>query len=298
MKFLESAPERYDRGIQLLSRGRIADIYERIADYSASPGNRVLDVGCGTGGVALACAARGAHVVAIDSNAGMLEVARAKPVPFGRVGDIEWLELGLAEIEDRFGETTLDAIVFCLVFGELSPARIRATPTRCPGRLADSSLNWTVLGCAPSMELFFGFIRGHVMTVPGGGPPSIPTLSPSDLGTIAAQAVVREDLSGMHFRVPGSRGPVVSRGRTPYRRRLGQTRSVQEGPACAHQDCVLPPRMGFPVPRVHLLGPYATERIPSGMAAEVPKDHRRLLGTFDFVPTTLEQEARRREHHG
>ncbi len=121
MKFLESAPERYDRGIQLLSRGRIADIYERIAEFAASPGKRVLDVGCGTGNVALACAARGAHVVAIDSNAGMLEVARAKPVPIGCVGDIEWLELGLAEIEDRFGETTLDAIVFCLVFSELSP---------------------------------------------------------------------------------------------------------------------------------------------------------------------------------
>lgn len=120
MKFLESAPERYDRGIQLLSRGRIADIYERIADYAASPGKRVLDVGCGTGGVALACAARGAHVVAIDSNAGMLEVARAKPLPYDCVGDIKWLELGLAEIEDRFGEAALDAITFCLVFSELS----------------------------------------------------------------------------------------------------------------------------------------------------------------------------------
>ena len=31
MKFLESAPERYDRGMQLLSRGRIGDVYERIA---------------------------------------------------------------------------------------------------------------------------------------------------------------------------------------------------------------------------------------------------------------------------
>lgn len=121
MKFLESAPERYDRGIRLLSRGRIAEIYDRIADYAASPGNRVLDVGCGTGSVALACAARGAHVVAIDSNAGMLEVARAKPVPAGCVGDVEWLELGLAEIEDRFDEAALDAIVFCLVFSEFSP---------------------------------------------------------------------------------------------------------------------------------------------------------------------------------
>lgn len=121
MRFLESAPERYDWGIQLLSRGRIARIYEQIADIAASPGKRVLDIGCGTGGVALACAVRGAHVVAIDPNAAMLEVARAKPIPHGCRGDIEWFELGLAEIEDRFGEGAFDAIVSCLVFSELSP---------------------------------------------------------------------------------------------------------------------------------------------------------------------------------
>lgn len=121
MKFLESAPERYDRGVELLSRGHIGEVYEKIADFAASPGKRVLDIGCGTGGVSLACAARGAHVVAIDPNAGMLEIARAKPVPRDEGGDIEWIELGLAEVEDRFGEAHFDAIVSCLVFSELSP---------------------------------------------------------------------------------------------------------------------------------------------------------------------------------
>jgi len=121
MKFLESSPARYDEGVKRLSRGRIADVYERIAAYAASPGKRVLDLGCGTGGVALACAARGAHVVAIDPNAGMLEIARAKPLPQGCSGDVEWLELGIAEVEDRFDEAVFDSIVSCLVFSELSP---------------------------------------------------------------------------------------------------------------------------------------------------------------------------------
>jgi len=120
MKFLESAPERYDRGIKTLSRGRIAGVYERIADLAAGPGKRVLDLGCGTGGVSLACAARGARVVAIDINAQMLEVARAKPVALGAGGSIEWLELGVAEIEDRFEEVSFDSVVSCLVFSELS----------------------------------------------------------------------------------------------------------------------------------------------------------------------------------
>jgi hypothetical protein len=38
MRVLESAPERYDRGIRLLSRGRIAAVYARIAALAAAPG--------------------------------------------------------------------------------------------------------------------------------------------------------------------------------------------------------------------------------------------------------------------
>ena len=119
MKYLESQPERYDLGIRLLSRGRIDGIYQRVAEIAAGPGLQVLDVGCGTGNLAIACAARGAHVTGIDSNAGMLEVARHKPVG-GGAGSASWLEAGVAEIEDHFGESSLDAVVSCLVFSELS----------------------------------------------------------------------------------------------------------------------------------------------------------------------------------
>jgi len=118
MKVLESAPERYDRGIRILSRGRIGDIYERIADLAAAPGRRVLDIGCGTGGVAMACARRGARVTAIDIDAGMLEVARRRAAERGL--DVTWRQASAAEIEDIFGEASLDAIVSCLAFSELS----------------------------------------------------------------------------------------------------------------------------------------------------------------------------------
>jgi len=119
MKVLESTPERYDRGVRMLSRGRIGGVYEQIAQTVAGPGRRVLDIGCGTGSVALACAARGAEVTGIDRDAGMLEVARARPVP--GEGRVTWVELSAAEIEDRFPEACFDAVVSCLALSELSP---------------------------------------------------------------------------------------------------------------------------------------------------------------------------------
>jgi ubiquinone/menaquinone biosynthesis C-methylase UbiE len=118
MKLLESTPARYDRGIRMLSGGKIGRVYERLAELVAARGKYVLDIGCGTGGVALACAARGADVVGIDINPEMLEIAQTKRRP--SAGSVEWLELGAMEIEDRFPENAFDAAVSCLMFSELS----------------------------------------------------------------------------------------------------------------------------------------------------------------------------------
>ena len=121
MKLLESAPARYDRGMHLLFRGLIERVHREIADRVASPEARILDIGCGTGGVTFACAARGAQVVGIDVNPAMLEVARSKHVNENREARIEWLELSAVEIEDRFPEQSFDAVVSCLTFSELYP---------------------------------------------------------------------------------------------------------------------------------------------------------------------------------
>lgn len=123
MKVLESTPLRYDRGLRVLSRGRIDGVYARIAEKVAAPGRRILDIGCGTGGASLACAERGADVVGIDRSPGMLEVARSKPTTSLR-GRVTWIELGAAEIEDRFPPEAFDGAVACLSFSELSPEEL------------------------------------------------------------------------------------------------------------------------------------------------------------------------------
>jgi ubiquinone/menaquinone biosynthesis C-methylase UbiE len=121
MKVLEFSPNRYDRGIKILSRGRIKEVYLKIAEMVAAPGKRILDIGCGTGNVSLACAARGATVIGIDSNAEMLEIAKSKAKKAGLEDRVEWLELGVAEIAGKTNEKSLDAAVSCLTFSELTP---------------------------------------------------------------------------------------------------------------------------------------------------------------------------------
>jgi ubiquinone/menaquinone biosynthesis C-methylase UbiE len=115
MRRLESTPSRYDRGIEMLSRGRIGSVYERIAEMAAAPGAAVLDVGCGTGGASIACANRGAAVTGLDRDTGMLEVAASKS------DAVTWLEADATEVEDHFGAESLDAVVSCLAFSEMPP---------------------------------------------------------------------------------------------------------------------------------------------------------------------------------
>ena len=52
-------------------------------------GLRVLDAGCGTGALAVEAARRGAHVVAIDVSASLVDIARER-APKGMTGEIDW----------------------------------------------------------------------------------------------------------------------------------------------------------------------------------------------------------------
>ena len=78
MKWLETTPADYDRGIKLLTLGRLKPLKERIATDCVQPDDRVLELGCGTGTLAVMLAQRGAIVVGVDVSPLMLAEARRK----------------------------------------------------------------------------------------------------------------------------------------------------------------------------------------------------------------------------
>ena len=160
--------------------------------------------------------------------------------------------------------------------------------------LAQSGFNWTVLGEAPSMEVFFAMIRGEKMIVPGGGPPALPTVSPVDTGEIAAQTILRDDLGNRRIRVTGPEAISFPEAARRISAVTGERLEFQKIPLFPLRVASLVTRPFSPY-LWHLVGSARLmNRFPQDVAARVPQDHRWLMDTFTYTPTTLEMEARRR----
>ncbi|MEC4686451.1 MAG: corrinoid protein-associated methyltransferase CpaM [Nitrospirota bacterium] len=113
MKILEQTPEKYDRGMRILTFGRIDRIKREIALTQVEAGDEVLEIGCGTGTLAAMMSARGAHVVGIDISEGMLAAARRN------APEAEFIHMTATEI-GRLGKERFDRIVATLSFSELT----------------------------------------------------------------------------------------------------------------------------------------------------------------------------------
>ena len=118
MKLLEQKPEGYDRGMRLLTLGRIDRLKKEIARRWVQAGDEVLEIGCGTGSLAALLLQHGARVVAIDVSDAMLAVARHN------APGAELLHMTATEIE-KLGEGRFDRVVATLSLSELSPEELR-----------------------------------------------------------------------------------------------------------------------------------------------------------------------------
>ncbi len=121
MRLLESAPWRYDQGIDFLTLGVDSKLKKRIADEFIFSSDDVLEIGSGTGTLALLCAQKGANVVGIDVSPTMIALAQAKAAKTQSSGRVQFREMDLTEI-DQLPDSSFDVVVATLVFSELSEA--------------------------------------------------------------------------------------------------------------------------------------------------------------------------------
>ena len=131
MKWLETSPKDYDRGIQLLTLGRIQRIKESIAKRYIVPGRRVLEIGCGTGTLTRMMAARGAEVTGIDAAPLMLAEAEKKVAAEGLAERVALENMDATLVGERFPAASFDLIVSTLVFSELQPDEQRFVLQAC-----------------------------------------------------------------------------------------------------------------------------------------------------------------------
>lgn len=125
MKMLESAPSRYDKGIRLLSFGKLDKHYDRLVSCIRS-GQRVLDIGCGTGALTIRAAHKGAVVRGIDINPQMLEIAKVRANKANLNQNIEFCEKGVAELGSEESQI-YDVVMSGLCFSELSEDELKYT---------------------------------------------------------------------------------------------------------------------------------------------------------------------------
>ncbi|NHJ05512.1 MAG: NAD-dependent epimerase/dehydratase family protein [Candidatus Heimdallarchaeota archaeon] len=158
-------------------------------------------------------------------------------------------------------------------------------------RLKNSDFNWTILGCPPSFQIFTSFTRKNSLIVPGGGSPLMPSVAPQDVGEIAAQASIRNDLSGkrlhMTYSEPFSFPDVAQR----FSELLGRKIKYRKIPLFGLKIASI---LSYPFnPYLHHLVKYVglLNNFPIEYSEYVPIDHQILLDLFEYQPLTLEEYA-------
>lgn len=122
MKILESAPSKYDQGIRILTLGKLDKVYNRLTSH-VKKGQRILDLGCGTGALTLRAAQKGAKVKGIDINPQMLEIAQKQAIKKNLLKSVNLFEMGVAELESE-KSNDYDVVMSGLCFSELTESEL------------------------------------------------------------------------------------------------------------------------------------------------------------------------------
>lgn len=161
-------------------------------------------------------------------------------------------------------------------------------------KISASDFNWTILGDAPSYEIFFAFIRNGKMAVPGGGMSAIPCISSEDVGEITAQTALRDDLNGQRIKLTGPRALTFPQAAEIISKCSGRKIDHVKIPLFVFRivaKALLPvnPFINYLYKSLKMLNNF-----PVDLADDVPQAHRRVTEIFNYFPASLEQETGKR----
>jgi ubiquinone/menaquinone biosynthesis C-methylase UbiE len=147
MKFVEIAPQRYDWTVKLMTGGRIDSIKDRIASQ-VRIGDRVLDIGCGTGTLGMRCCERGAEFTGLDISDYMLDQSFHEAQRRGFSNRVTLVKDSATQLHKHFSPESFDVITSTMVLGEFPPEYLEYVFRQCQrllrpgGRLLIADETW------------------------------------------------------------------------------------------------------------------------------------------------------------
>jgi 2-polyprenyl-3-methyl-5-hydroxy-6-metoxy-1,4-benzoquinol methylase len=135
MKWLETSPRDYDRGIAMLTLGRLEKLKKHIIRRYVRDGSRILEIGCGTGQLTQMMAEAGGMVTALDSSPAMLSEAENRILQSGLRDSVTLKHIDATMVGEHFSPQSFDLIVSTLVFSELSNEERSYVLEACHGLL-------------------------------------------------------------------------------------------------------------------------------------------------------------------
>lgn len=124
MKALEKKAEKYDKGINYLSLGRLPKIKKYISSNLVHKNEKLLDIGMGTGTFTILCAEKGVDVTGIDFSDKMLKVAKENIKQKGLIERINIIKMPVIDLDKQFADKSFDKITAILVISELYRAEM------------------------------------------------------------------------------------------------------------------------------------------------------------------------------
>lgn len=108
------SPEKYQEDLRAHLNERLENDRRLIVPWlnkaKSLRGQRILEIGCGTGSSTVALAEQGAHVTGIDIDQGALKVAEERAAVYGVEADFH--SINANQLLNTFGTGTFDSIIF------------------------------------------------------------------------------------------------------------------------------------------------------------------------------------------